>query len=71
MDIHSGFTTPQTGGKVCILKKSLYGLKQSPRAWFDRFRRTVCGMGYMQCMGITPSLITLRIPYHNSGCLCG
>ena len=33
------------------IEKSLYGLKQSPRAWFDRFRRAVCDMGYMQCNG--------------------
>jgi hypothetical protein len=33
-------------GKVCKLKRALYGLKQSPRAWFDRFRRDVCDMGY-------------------------
>jgi hypothetical protein len=29
----------------------LYGLKQSPRAWFDRFRRAICSMGYKQCNG--------------------
>ena len=34
---------------VCRLKKSLYGLKQSPRAWFDRFTRTLTDNGYLQC----------------------
>jgi len=51
MKIPPGFANEQTLGKVCRLKKSLYGLKQSPRAWFDRFRRAVCDMGYSQCNG--------------------
>jgi hypothetical protein len=49
MKIPPGFANNQTLGKVCKLKKSLYGLKQSPRAWFDRFRRAVCDMDYYQC----------------------
>lgn len=35
--------------KVCELKKSLYGLKQSPRAWFERFTKAVKRYGYTQC----------------------
>ncbi|GAA0149543.1 transmembrane signal receptor [Lithospermum erythrorhizon] len=34
---------------VCKLKKSLYRLKQSPRAWFNRFSKSVKDLGYMQC----------------------
>jgi Reverse transcriptase (RNA-dependent DNA polymerase) len=33
---------------VCKLKKSLYGLKQSPRVWFDRFRKVMVDTGYQQ-----------------------
>jgi hypothetical protein len=51
MEIPPGVSEPGAAGKVCRLKKSLYGLKQSPRAWFDRFRRALCGMGYKQCNG--------------------
>ena len=37
MDLPSRFDERREKGKVYILRKSLYGLKHSPRAWFDRF----------------------------------
>jgi hypothetical protein len=48
MHIPPGFETSQTTRKVLRLHRSLYGLKQSPRAWFDRFRRAVLKKGYHQ-----------------------
>ncbi|TYK25876.1 Cysteine-rich RLK (receptor-like protein kinase) 8 [Cucumis melo var. makuwa] len=38
----------QFGQQVCKLQKSLYGLKQSPRACFDRFTTFVKSKGYSQ-----------------------
>ncbi|KAK3038000.1 hypothetical protein RJ639_029951 [Escallonia herrerae] len=35
-------------GNICKLKRSLYGLKQSPRAWFGRFASAIMSVGYMQ-----------------------
>ncbi|WJZ92842.1 hypothetical protein VitviT2T_011817 [Vitis vinifera] len=34
--------------EVCKLKKSLYGLKQSPRSWFGRFTKSMRAFGYHQ-----------------------
>ena len=36
---------------VCRLRKSLYGLKQSPRAWFAHFTTAMRNRGYQQCNG--------------------
>jgi Reverse transcriptase (RNA-dependent DNA polymerase) len=48
MEIPPGFANEQLKGKVCRLKRSLYGLKQSLRAWFDRFSITIKKPGYQQ-----------------------
>ena len=36
------------GEDVCHLKKSIYGLKQSPRAWFDKFNKAIVSHGMTQ-----------------------
>ena len=48
MDLPPGFNTSSDEDKVCHLKKSLYGLKQSPRAWFGRFTKAIRKHGYKQ-----------------------
>lgn len=49
MDIPPGFESNATINKVCKLRKSLYGLKQSPRAWFHKFTSVLKIDGYTQC----------------------
>ena len=38
--------TYSSGMKVCKLKKALYELKQSPRAWFGRFTKSIKAFDY-------------------------
>ncbi|RVW34472.1 Retrovirus-related Pol polyprotein from transposon RE2 [Vitis vinifera] len=41
MEQPPGFVAQGESGLVCRLRRSLYGLKQSPRAWFSRFSSVV------------------------------
>nr|GEZ11305.1 putative RNA-directed DNA polymerase [Tanacetum cinerariifolium] len=48
MDPPLGFVESSNPREVCRLKKSLYGLKQSPRAWFGRFTLAMRKYGFKQ-----------------------
>ena len=41
MDLPLGFDDNKKDQLICTLKKSLYGLKQSPKVWFDHFSKAV------------------------------
>ncbi|KAL0328141.1 UNVERIFIED_CONTAM: Retrovirus-related Pol polyprotein from transposon TNT 1-94 [Sesamum calycinum] len=45
----NGFTQFEYEHLVCKLKKSLHGLKQSPRQWYKRFDSYMLQIGYKQC----------------------
>jgi hypothetical protein len=46
MDQPDGFQIKGQEGKVCRLKKSLYGLKQSLRQWYLKFHQAILDIGY-------------------------
>nr|GFA05429.1 putative reverse transcriptase, RNA-dependent DNA polymerase [Tanacetum cinerariifolium] len=48
MEAPPGFSQHFKHGKVCKLKKYLYGLKQSPKAWFGRFTLAMKKYRYKQ-----------------------
>ena len=55
-----GFVAQGEIGKVCRLRKSLYGLKQSPRAWFGKLSQAV------EKFGLQKSKFNHSVFYRNS-----
>ncbi|KAJ0455580.1 putative RNA-directed DNA polymerase [Helianthus annuus] len=48
MEAPTGFSKDFKPEEACRLKKSIYGLKQSPRAWFGRFTLAMKNYGFQQ-----------------------
>ena len=48
MEAPPGFEKYFNSNQVCRLKKAFYGLKQSPRTWFERFSKSVIQFRYQQ-----------------------
>jgi hypothetical protein len=64
MDPPLGFPAEREyAGKVCCLRKSLYELKQSPRAWFSHFSEVILSMEFVRCH----SDHTCFIRHHSDG----
>lgn len=60
-----GFMVEGESNKVCILKKSIYGLRQSPRAWFDKFSSLMFQFGFVR----TVSDYSVFIKRSSRGCI--
>ncbi|KAK8690897.1 hypothetical protein V6N13_074423 [Hibiscus sabdariffa] len=43
-----GFVTPENAGKICKLKRSIYGLKQASRSWNLRFNEAIQKFGFIR-----------------------
>ena len=50
MEQSHGFEIEGKKDHVCLLKKSLYGLKQSPRQWYKKFDSFMLDQGYTRSM---------------------
>lgn len=48
-----GYPSP---GKVLKLKKSLYGLRQAPRNWFQHLKKNLEAIGFNNCEDVDPCL---------------
>lgn len=55
----TGFADLRRPDDICLLSRSLYGLRQAPRAWFNRFVNFVLTLGFVQSRADS-SLFVLR-----------
>jgi hypothetical protein len=53
----TGFADPAHPDLVCRLRKSLYGLKQTPRAWYSRFATYLTTLGFIEAKSDTSLFI--------------
>ena len=44
-----GFVAQKESRNVCRMHKAIYGLKQSPKAWFGKFNEVVLKFGLRRC----------------------
>jgi hypothetical protein len=56
----TGFADPPHPNLVCRLHKSLYGLKQTPRAWYNRFTTYLLSLGFVEAKADTSLFIFHR-----------
>jgi hypothetical protein len=56
----TGFADPAHPDLVCHLRKSLYGLKQPPRAWYNRFATYLTTLGFIEAKSDTSLFIFHR-----------
>jgi hypothetical protein len=54
-----GFVDPQHSSHVCLLQKSIYGLRQAPRAWFEKFSSHLLTVGFTASLA-DPSLFVYK-----------
>lgn len=52
-----GFIDKQFPNHVCLLHKSIYGLRQSPRTWFDDFSKALLELGFKRSRADTSMFI--------------
>uniref|UniRef100_A0A2N9ER08 Integrase catalytic domain-containing protein n=1 Tax=Fagus sylvatica TaxID=28930 RepID=A0A2N9ER08_FAGSY len=61
MEQPEGFKQPGTENLVCRLKKSLYGLKQSPRQWYKRLKSLLHKEFEMKDLGAAKKILGMEI----------
>jgi hypothetical protein len=55
-----GFADPAHPDLVCHLRKSFYGFKQAPRAWYSRFASYLTTLGFIEAKSDTSLFIFHR-----------
>src|SRR3954462_7585718 len=73
-----GFVDPKYANKVCILQRSIYGLKQASRSWNQHFDKVIKNFGLIQIYGeaciykkMSGSSVAFLVPYVDDILLIG